>query len=123
MKSLKENNVWDLVELPEGRKAVGSKWVFETKRNTNGEIEHYKARLVTQGFSQKFGSDYDETFCPVVRLESIRTLIAMAVQHDLHLPQVDVTTAFFNGNLEKRKDIGDSQRDLSFQDRSTWPVN
>ena len=59
MKLLKENDVWDLVELPEGQKAVGSKWVFKTKRNADGEIEPYKARLIVQGFLQKFGSDYD----------------------------------------------------------------
>jgi hypothetical protein len=101
MKSLQENEVWDLVELPRGRKPVGSKWVFKVKTDEDGNIERYKARLVAQGFTQKFGADYDETFCPVVRLESIRTLIALSVQHDLQLHQVDVTTAFLNGKLEE----------------------
>lgn len=59
MDSLEENDVWELVKLPEGRKSVGSKWVFKTKMNADGRIERYKARLVAQGFSQKFGSDYD----------------------------------------------------------------
>ena len=61
----------------------------------------YKARLVAQGFSQKYGTDYDESFCSVVRLESVRTLIALAVQYGLHLRQVDVTTAFLNDELEE----------------------
>ena len=64
-------------------------------------IERYKARLVAQGFSQKYGTDYNETFCPVVRLESVQTLIALAGQYGLNLHQVDVTTAFLNGELEE----------------------
>ena len=76
MQSLKANKVWDLVELPKGRKAIGSKWVYKVKTGADGQIERYKARLVAQGFSQKYGDDYDETFCPVVRLESLRALMA-----------------------------------------------
>lgn len=66
MKSLEENEIWDLVELPKNRKVVGSKWVYKLKSGVDGSIERYKARLVAQGFSQKYGTDYDETFCPVV---------------------------------------------------------
>ena len=101
MNSLEHNDVWDLVELPKGHSAVGSKWVFKTKTDANGHVERYKARLVAQGFSQKFGTDYDETFCPVVRLESVRALIAMSVQQGMKLHQVDVSTAFLNGELEE----------------------
>ena len=101
MKSLQENEVWDLVELPRGRRPVGSKWVFKVKTDKDGNVERYKARLVAQGFTQKFGADYDETFCSVVRLESIRTLNALSVQHGLQLHQVNVTTAFLNGELEE----------------------
>lgn len=101
MSSVQENDVWELVDLPEDRKPVGSKWVFKAKTNADGHIERYKARLVAQGFSQKFGTDYDETFSPVVRLESVRTLIATSVQQGLQLHQVDVTTAFLNGKLEE----------------------
>ena len=101
MKSLHANNVWDLVELPKDRKAIGSKWVFKLKTGADGLVERHKARLVAQGFSQKFGADYDETFCPVVRFESVRTVIALAVQNGLKLHQMDVTTAFLNGELEE----------------------
>ena len=101
MKSLEENKVWDLVELPDGRQPIGSKWVFKIKTDADGKIERYKACLVAQGFSQKYGSDYDETFCPVVGMESVRTLVAMSVQHGLKLHQVDVTTAFLNGELKE----------------------
>ena len=101
MESLRTYDVWDLVELPRDRKAVGSKWVYKLKKNADGSVERYKARLVAQGFTQKFGIDYDETFCPVVRFESVRTVIALAVQNGLKLHQMDVATAFLNGELKE----------------------
>ncbi len=90
-----------VTDLPAGRKAVGSKWVYKVKTGADGSIERYKARLVARGFSQSYGTDYDETFSPVVRQESLRVLIALSVQYGLQLHQVDVTTAFLNGNLEE----------------------
>ena len=101
MESLRTHDVWDLVELPRDRKAVGSKWVYKVKKNADGSVERYKARLVAQGFTQKFGIAYDETFCPVVRFESVRTVIALAVQYGLKLHQMDVATAFLNGELKE----------------------
>lgn len=101
MKSLRENDVWDLVKLPPDRKTVGCKWVYKKKTGADGSVERFKARLVAQGYTQQYGMDYDETFCPVARLESLRVLIALSVQHGLKLHQVDVTTAFLNGTLEE----------------------
>ena len=101
MDSLHDNNVWELVELPTGRKPVGSKWVFKVKTNADGSIERCKARLVAQGFSQKEGLDYDETFSPVVRSESVRSVIALASINNLKLHQMDITTAFLHGDLEE----------------------
>ena len=101
IESLRESDVWELVDLPKGRKAVGSKWVFKVKTDAEGSVERFKARLVAQGFSQKSGIDYDETFSPVARFESVRTVIALAVQNGLKLHQVDVTTAFLNGELKE----------------------
>ena len=74
--------------------------MYKVKNTANGSIERNKARLVAQGCSQKYGVDYDETFSPVVRSESIRTLIALSVQNGLELHQMDVKTAFLNGDLE-----------------------
>ena len=101
MRSLKSNDVWELVELLPGKKAVGSKWVYKVKTGADGSLKRYKARLVAQGFTQKYGSDYDETFCPVVRQESLRALTALSVQYGLKLHQVDMTIVFLNGNLEE----------------------
>ena len=101
MKSFQENEVWELVELPDGRKPVGNKWVFKLKTDEDRKIERYKARLVAQGYTQIFDMNYNETFCPVMRLESVRALMAWSVQHKLHLHQIDVTTAFLNGELEE----------------------
>ena len=83
------------------RRQYGSKWVFKVKTNADGSIERYKARLVAQGYNQKFGADYDETFCPVVRQESFRLLIAKSVQQGLEMHHVDLNTAFLNGTLEE----------------------
>ena len=98
MKSFHSNEVWDLVELPRGKSVLGSKWVFKRKPGPDG-LEQYKARLVAQGCAQRPGSDYDEAFSPVVRFESLRTMVAIAAQHDLKLHQMDVATAFCNGEL------------------------
>jgi hypothetical protein len=101
MKSLQEKDVRDLVELSPGRKIVGSKWVFKKKAGADSTVERYKARLVAQGYTQKYGMDYDETFCPVVRQESLRVLITLSVKSGLKQYQVDVTTAFLNGMLKE----------------------
>ena len=99
--SLIENDTWDLVDLPEGRKPVECKWIFKIKRGSDGSIKRYKARLVAKGFSEKHGTDNDETLAPVVRYSSIRTLIAYAVQNNMKIDQMDVVTAFLNGKLEE----------------------
>ena len=94
------NNTWDLVELPEGKNVVGCKWVFKIKRNADGTVSRYKARLVAQGYSQEPGEDYDEVFAPVVRYNSIKTVLAIPNQFDKEVHQMDVKTAFLNGELE-----------------------
>ena len=96
-----ENETWDLVDLPRGRKAVGSRWVFKVKRHSDGRVERYKCRLVAKGYSLMYGADYDETFSPVVRFNSIRTLLSFAIQNNLLVHQMDVVTAFLNGHLEE----------------------
>ena len=89
---LNTNKVWDFAELPYGRKAIGSKWVFKRKYDSDGNMKQHKARLVAQGFLKKHGVDYDETFCPVVRFESVWTVIALSAKHDLRLHKLDITS-------------------------------
>ncbi len=99
--SLQRNDTWDLVKLPAGCKAVTSKWVFRLKRDAEGKITRYKARLVARGFTQRAGIDYQETFAPVVRFETVRVIIAAAAKRGLLLHQLDVETAFLNGTLQE----------------------
>lgn len=97
--SLMDNCTWDLCDLPKDRKPIKNKWVFKTKKDENGQIVRYKARLVIKGCSQKYGIDYDEIFSPVVRYASIRYLMALSVKYDLDIDQMDAVTAFLQGEL------------------------
>lgn len=101
IKSHAENNTWSLTKLPNNRKPIKAKWVFKTKSDDKGNIVRYKARLVAKGCSQIFGIDYMETFSPVVRYNSIRYLLALAVQRNLIIHQMDAVTAFLQGDLEE----------------------
>jgi hypothetical protein len=90
-----------LVDLPKGRKAVGSKWVFKKKKNQEGRILEYKARLVAQGFSQKYGTDYDEVFAPVTRSSTFRMLLSVSAKRNYIVKQFDIKSAFLNGELKE----------------------
>ncbi|KAL4312354.1 hypothetical protein GQ457_01G013740 [Hibiscus cannabinus] len=103
MESLRKNQTWELVRLPEGKKAIGCKWVYKRKPAVSEkEGEKFKARLVAKGFSQQKGVDYDEIFSPVVRHTSIKAVLALVASSDLHLEQMDVKTAFLHGDLEEQ---------------------
>ncbi|CAI7824766.1 unnamed protein product, partial [Closterium sp. NIES-54] len=101
LKSIEENGTWELVELPEGRKASTSKWLLKIKSDADGKIERYKYRLVAKGYQQKEKVDYKELFAPVVKPTTLRTLLAGAAIKGWVVKQMDVTTAFLNGVLEE----------------------
>jgi hypothetical protein len=101
MKSMSTNEVWDLVEIPNGAETIGCKWVYKTKRDPKGNIERFKARLVAKGFTQREGIDYKETFSPVSSKNSFRIIMALVAHYDLELHQMDVKTAFLNGDLRE----------------------
>ncbi|KAK1669147.1 hypothetical protein QYE76_057306 [Lolium multiflorum] len=101
LKSMSSNDVWDLVEVPNDAKRVGSKWIYKTKYDPKGNIERFKARLVAKGFTQREGIDYNETFSPVSSKDSFRIVMALVAHFDLELHQMDVKTAFLNGDLDE----------------------
>jgi hypothetical protein len=85
MDALDKNEAWDIVELPDGIKSVGSKWLFKKKFNAQGKVEKYKARLIAKGYSQVEGIDFGEIFSPVAKLTSIRFLLSIVVAFDLEV--------------------------------------
>ena len=101
MDSLLEHHTCSLTKPPLGQKIIGSKWVFKIKHDENGDAERYKCRLVAQGYPQAQGIDYHETFAPVARFGSIRTLLAIAAKRKMYVHQMDVHTAFLNGKLDE----------------------
>ena len=103
IKSLLLNKTWtevtDRSRLQ--KKPITAKWVFKIKRKADGTVERYKARLVARGYTQQKGIDFRETFAPVARMASIRTLLAIACKYDMNLTHLDVDTAFLNGTIDE----------------------
>ena len=99
MNSLTENNTFTLSDLPEGKNAVGGRWVYTIKESSTG-AKTFKARYVAKGYSQVRGIDFQETFAPTANLTSLRVLMQMAAQHDLVLHQMDVKTAYLNAPID-----------------------
>lgn len=100
--ALESNNTWTLTTLPPGKKCVGCKWVFKIKYLPNGEVDIYKARLVAKGYTQSAGVDYHDTFAPVVKLVTVRSLLAIAAGKNWYVEQLDVNNAFLHGDITKK---------------------
>ncbi|NAU60962.1 hypothetical protein EE075_30035, partial [Klebsiella pneumoniae] len=101
LKSMRLRGVFRAAKLPNGQRAIDTKWVFKIKRKADGSIEKYKARLVAKGFKQKYGIDYTETFSPVVKYVTLRMVIAIAKYFGWPLDQLDVVTAFLYGIMKE----------------------
>ena len=94
MEALQTNSTWELVPLPKGKKTIGCKWVYTKKPKADGSINRYKARLVTKGYTQKYKVDYQETFTPVAKPNTVSILISIAVNRDWPQLQFDVKMPF-----------------------------
>ncbi|GKD87799.1 retrotransposon protein, putative, ty1-copia subclass [Tanacetum coccineum] len=101
MQSIKDNDIWELVELPPNAKIVGNKWLFKKKTDMDGAIHTFKSCLVEKGFTQTYGVNYEETFSPVADIRAIRILIAIAAFYNYEIWQMDFKTAFLNGHLSE----------------------
>ncbi|GJS93976.1 retrovirus-related pol polyprotein from transposon TNT 1-94 [Tanacetum coccineum] len=101
LNKFKTNTVWCLVPPPNNQTIIGTKWVFKNKLDENGVVSRNKARLVAQGYNQQEGIDFDETYAPVARLESIRILLAYVCAHNFKLYQMDIKSAFLNGFINE----------------------
>ncbi|EOX99943.1 Cysteine-rich RLK (RECEPTOR-like protein kinase) 8 [Theobroma cacao] len=101
MVALDGNGTWDLVDLPAGKKAIGCKWVFAVKVNSDGSVARLKGRFVAKGYAQTYGVDYSDTFSPVAKLNSVRLFISMAATYDWPLHQLDIKNAFLHGDLQE----------------------
>ncbi|CAL9008157.1 unnamed protein product [Prunus brigantina] len=101
LEALQMQGTWSLVPCPSRKNIVGSKWIYKIKRNADGSIARYKARLVAQGFSQQQGLDFSETFSPVVRHTTVRLILSLATMNKWSLRQLDVKNAFLHGDLEE----------------------
>ncbi|MCO5594522.1 hypothetical protein L7F22_048554 [Adiantum nelumboides] len=99
LSSIAKNKTWELVPLPKGRKALPCKWVYKKKIASN--VENYKAHLVAKGFKQEYGVDFQEIFSPVVKMTTLRMLLALVATEDMELDQMDVITAFLHADLEE----------------------
>jgi len=100
VKSLIAHNTWRVVRKPPGARKIGSRFVLRNKIGPDGQLERRKARLVAQGFSQRLGVDFHETYAPVARMESFRVIITLAVELGLKIDQLDVTTAYLNSDID-----------------------
>jgi hypothetical protein len=101
IRCIENNQIWNLVDVPEYKDVISVKWIYKTKKDAEGNVQKYKARLVARGFTQQPEIDYNETFAPVMRMDTIITMLVISVQYKWPVYQMDARSTFLNGNLEE----------------------
>ena len=101
MSVLERNETWEIVEIPKDKKAVGCRWIYTVKYKSDGTLDWYKARLVAKGYTQTYGIDYEETFAPVAKMNTVRIILSLAAHFGWAMHQFDVKNAFLHGSLEE----------------------
>ena len=99
--AIMKNGTWSLCNLPPGKKVIGTKWVYKLKCKPDGNVERYKARLVAKGYAQEKGIDFEETFAPTCCMTTIRSICALTAYNGWNVHQLDIKTAFLNGDLHE----------------------
>ncbi len=101
MVALDATATWELIALLKDKKAIGCKWVYKVKHNANGSVKKYKTRLITKGYAQTYGIDYEETYSPVTKMTNVRSIIVMVATKRWSSHQMDVKNVFLNGELQE----------------------
>lgn len=109
LKALEDNDAWQLTFLLAGKQAIGCKWVYKLKYLVDGTLEKYKSRLAAKGYNQVEGIYYSETFSPIAKISTIRTLLAFTTSQNLFLHQLDINNAFLHGDLEEEVYVNPSK--------------
>eukprot|EP00253_Pinus_taeda_P002778 PITA_02778 len=114
LEQIEKNKTWELVPRPKDKNVIGTKWIFKNKLNENGDVIRNKARLVCKGYAQQKGIEFEETFSPVARLQAIRMFLALSSFQKFKVFQMDVKSAFLNGDLEEEVYIEQPDDDITF---------
>lgn len=101
LNALETNNTWKIINLPSNKRVVGCKWLYKVKYKADGTLDRYKARLVAKGYTQTLGVDFFQTYAPVAKMTTVRTLLSLAAVHNWTIHQLDINNAFMNGDLHE----------------------
>ena len=112
---IEEKQTWELVDVPKDKYVVNVKWIYKTKKDADGNVQKHKARMVARGFTQKPDIDFNETFAPVARMDTIRIVLAIAAQNKQYVYQMDVNSMV----IQMNKYMWNNHKAMKFQDKNT----